>query len=55
MGKAPSKKKPRGALSASAGWDLGRNDHTDEEEQEAPRGAYKQYIRYLPDFLCVER
>ena len=31
--------KPRGALPVSAGWDLGRNDHTDEDGQEAPRGA----------------
>jgi len=26
-------------LSAFFGWDLGRNDHTDEVGQEAPRGA----------------
>ena len=29
-GRGPVLPKPRGARSAFAGWDLGRNDHTDE-------------------------
>jgi len=42
--------KPRGAPSAS-GWDLGRNDHTDEVEQERPAELFRSISEYLR--LCV--
>jgi hypothetical protein len=46
----------RGALLqfSSAGWDLGRNDHTDEVEQEAPRGDFGVSTKIL-HYLYAER
>ena len=47
---AEPERKPRDASSAFFGWDLGRNDHTDEVGLEAPRGAFVVVIvpRRLP-------
>ena len=53
---AEARTQNRGALLqfSSAGWDLGRNDHTDEVEQEAPRGDFGVSTEIL-HYLYAER
>src|SRR4051794_27861946 len=56
-GRGPSRScRPRGARSAFVGWDLGRNDHTDEADAAAPRSfAADQLTRSLTEMHVVTR
>src|SRR5215470_5988600 len=51
----PHVQRPRGAPSTSSGWDLGRNDHTESLDDNAPRSLRNAYLARVDRCAIIAR